>query len=100
MLVDRTIPLPENLLIGEQVTVLPEVLKAWRKERGWSQRQLALRSDCSEGLISTIESGHRQASLVVAMRIARALDIKIGALGLVHVDIDGLVPEAPEVAAG
>jgi transcriptional regulator with XRE-family HTH domain len=93
----REIPLPDSLLIGEQVTLIPDALKAWRKERGWSQRELARRAGCSEGLISTIESGYRQASLMVAIRIAEALGVGVKALGLVHVDLDALT-EMPEAS--
>lgn len=96
MLATRTVHLPDNLLIGEQVTLLPDALRAWRKERGYSQRDLGLRAECSEGLISTIESGYRQASLTVAMRIAAALDVNVRAIGLIHVDLDALTPEMPE----
>jgi transcriptional regulator with XRE-family HTH domain len=75
VLTRRTVVLPEAMLVGEQVTLLPEALKAWRKERKLSQRALALAAGCSEGLVSTIESGHRQASIGVAIKIAKALDV-------------------------
>lgn len=97
MLKTHTLDLPDDVLVGEQVTLLPDALKAWRKVRGWSQRELARRSECSEGLISTIESGHRQASITVAMRIADALDVNVRAIGLLHIDLAALFPQAEAV---
>jgi transcriptional regulator with XRE-family HTH domain len=94
----EVVNVPQTLLIGEQVTLLPDALRAWRKERAWSQRELARRAACSEGLISTIEAGYRQASLTVAQRIASALGVNLGALGLVHVDVAALVAELPEAS--
>lgn len=86
----RTLTVPDDLLIGEQVTILPAALREWRKAKGWSQRELARRAECSEGLVSTIESGHRQAALSNALKLAEALGVTIYALGLVHIDITPL----------
>jgi transcriptional regulator with XRE-family HTH domain len=63
-----------------------------------SQRDLALKASCSEGLISTIESGYRQASLTVALRIAAALGVNVRSLGLIHVDLDALSADLPEAS--
>lgn len=88
----RQIDLPDTLRIGEQVTLLPEAIRAWRRERALSQAALSVKAGCSEGLISTIEAGHRQASIVVALRIAEALEVPLPAIGLVHIDLSALSP--------
>jgi transcriptional regulator with XRE-family HTH domain len=76
----------------QQVSVLPEALRAWRRERGWTQEQLAERAGCSSTLIALIETGKRQPGLANAIGIARAIGVPLTALAIVHVDLDGLVP--------
>lgn len=88
----HTVLLPDGFLVGEQVTLLPDALRSWRRVRALSQRQLAVDAGCSEGLVSTIEAGYRQASLSVALRIAGALDVPLSAIGLLHVDVGALAP--------
>jgi len=68
----------------QQVTVLPEALKTWRKERSISQSQLASSAGCSEGLIAQIETERRQPGLVNALGIARALGVPLRAIAIVH----------------
>jgi transcriptional regulator with XRE-family HTH domain len=70
----------------QQVTVLPEALKAWRMERKLSQAGLAKMSLCSEGLIAQIETGRRQPGLVNAISIAKALGVPLRAIAVVHMD--------------
>lgn len=82
-----------------QVTVLPDGLRAWRAERGFSQADLAVRADCSETLIALIETGKRQPGLGNAIAIARALSVKLTAFAIVHVDVEGLTSTNEEAVA-
>lgn len=72
----------------QQVTVLPDALKAWRKERQMSQAELATPAKCSEGLIAQIETGRRQPGLINAINIARALGVPLGAIAIIHADAE------------
>lgn len=73
------------------MTVLPAALKAWRKERGWSQKDLAFNAteqladgeSISPTLIALIETGERQPSLRNAEAIAAAFGIDVEALAVV-----------------
>lgn len=55
---------------------LSETLRAARKERGWSQMELAKRSGLSQTTISDIERGRNRTSRDL-IQIARALDISV-----------------------
>lgn len=66
--------------------VLPEALKAWRSERGWSQKELAERAGVSPTLIAMIETGERQPSRLNADDIAKALDVPLEAVAFVYPD--------------
>jgi len=55
--------------------LVPAAVKAWRKERGVSQLELARLAGCSEGLIAQIET----------IAIATALNVPLAALGKVLV---------------
>lgn len=74
----------------QEVTVLPQALKAWRGERHLSQAALAELADISEGLIAQIETGRRQPSLTNLLGIASALKVNPLALAIVHVDFASL----------
>jgi transcriptional regulator with XRE-family HTH domain len=82
----------------QQVTVLPLGLKAWRKERKFSQGALAERAGCSETLIALIETGRRQPGLGNALAIAEALEVPLQAFAVVHVDLDQLAALAGDAA--
>lgn len=77
-----------------EVSVLPQALKAWRKERGWSQKDLAFHAteklpdgdSISPTLIALVETGERQPSLRNAEAIAAAFGIDVAALAVVHVN--------------
>ena len=51
-----------------------------RRERGWSQEELADRSGLHRTYISGVERGVRNPTLTVLDRIAAALEVGIGAL--------------------
>ncbi len=72
----------------QQVQVLPEGLKAWRKERGFSQAGLAAATNhqVSEGLIAQIETGRRQPGLSNGRVIAAALGVDLEAFAIVLSD--------------
>ena len=74
------------LIHGRDVTVLPDGLAAWRKERGLTQEGLARASKVSEGLVALIESGRRQPSYGNAQRIAAALGVSLRAFALISID--------------
>jgi transcriptional regulator with XRE-family HTH domain len=62
--------------VDERTTGL--VLRALRRRRGWRQRDLADRSDCSQALVSAIEAGHVGATTIDRLRrIFLALDARI-----------------------
>lgn len=71
-----------------EVRCLPEALKAWRNERGWSQKELAARTgdNVSPTLIAMIETGDRQPSRLNAEDIAKALGVPLEAIAFVYPD--------------
>lgn len=71
----------------DKLTVLPDALRTWRKERGGiSQETLAKRVDVTPGMIALIETGRRQPSLDLLKRIAQELDVPVGALAFLPAD--------------
>lgn len=75
----------------QQVQVLPQGLKAWRKVRNLSQAGLAAKTDhqVSEALIAQIETGRRQPGLINGRAIAAALEVDLEAFALVFADQAG-----------
>ena len=51
-------------------------LAAVRKERGWSQEQLALESGVARSYLSGVERGQRNISLINICRSAETLGVK------------------------
>lgn len=76
---------------NQDVTVLPNALKEWRKVRGISQKELADMAGCSAGLIALIETSERQPGLRNALNIAKALGVPVTAFAQIHVDLAGEV---------
>lgn len=66
-----------------QVQVLPEGLRAWRKQRDLTQVELAKRVGCSETLIALIETGRRQPGIENARAIAEHLGVALEAFAIV-----------------
>jgi len=50
-------------------------IKFYREQRGWSQSQLAIQANSSNGMIGNIESGKAKPSFDHIVRIAEALNI-------------------------
>ena len=67
----------------QQVTVLPEGLRQWRKVRDITQVELAKRVGCSDTLIALIETGRRQPGIENARAIADVLGVPLEAFALV-----------------
>lgn len=57
--------------------LFPALLKHWRRQRGWSQLDLALVADVSSRHISFLETGRSTASAPMVMRLATALDVPL-----------------------
>lgn len=54
---------------------LGETIKALRKERGWSQSELAARVGGDAGQISRYENGKISPSVDVVVKLAETLDV-------------------------
>lgn len=50
-------------------------LKYYREQKGWSQSELAIQADSSNGQIGNVEAGKAFPSLDLVFRIAKALSI-------------------------
>jgi len=51
----------------------PDALRKARRLREWSQRRLAAEIGVTNGYISELENGHRNANAALLMRLAKAL---------------------------
>lgn len=69
----RTPPADPRQLFGMRLAVL-------RKERGWSQEQLALESGIARSYLGGVERGQRNIALVNICRLADALGVPPSAL--------------------
>lgn len=56
------------------------MLKIERRQRGWTQAELAAKCGCVSSAIANIESGCRAPSLSLAVMLAGALDLSLAAL--------------------
>lgn len=83
---------PMLVLVGGEDTYWSEDagarMKALRVARAWTQPELASAAQCDAQYLSKIERGEKQPSRKLLQRLARALDVSVGALvGLPHDDI-------------
>lgn len=53
---------------------IPNSVRLVREARKWSLEELAVRADCSAGHLSRVEAGQREPGVLLALRIAIALD--------------------------
>jgi transcriptional regulator with XRE-family HTH domain len=68
-----------------------EKLINYRKQLGWSQKELALRAGVSPGLIGQIESSRVQVSLKTLEKIAKAMNISPCYLLLEQEEVDAVI---------
>ena len=59
---------------------LGERLRAYRTQRGWSQEELAERSDLHTTYIGQLERGEKNATIESISKVAAALDISLSKL--------------------
>lgn len=50
-------------------------IKFYRGERNYSQRDLAIQADCTDGMIGQIEAGRTKPSFDMIIKLAAALDV-------------------------
>ena len=65
---------------GDPRILFGQRLKKFRKDRGWSQEQLALECDLDRTYIGGIEQGRRNVGLVNICKLAEALTVTPGKL--------------------
>ena len=71
-------------------------MKQWRRQRGLSQLELAVRADVSQRYLSFIETGRSRPSGDVVHRVAEALEVPIRDRNIL-LEAAGLAPSYPEV---
>ena len=59
---------------------LAERIKALRRERGWSQEQLAERAAMQRSYLGDLELGRRNPSVRTLVKVANALGVPVAAL--------------------
>ncbi len=62
------------------LTQLGKRIQALRKEKGWTQTDLAVHLDMNRGHISDIELGKREVGIITLQVIARGLDTTMAKL--------------------
>lgn len=81
-----------NIEASEVRTQFASSVKRWRRQRGFSQEELAERADLHRTYISDVERGARNLSLESIDKLARALEVSVPILFYNH------PPEEPEGA--
>jgi len=71
-------------------------MKMWRRQRGLSQLELAVRADLSQRHVSFIETGRSRPRQDVVLRVAEALEVPIRDRNIL-LEAAGLAPSYPEV---
>ena len=79
-----------------QATAFGRHLKRWRRQRGLSQLDLAVRADLSQRHVSFIETGRSRPRADVVQRVAEALEIPLRDRNIL-LETAGLAPVYPEV---
>jgi transcriptional regulator with XRE-family HTH domain len=59
---------------------LAERVRALRREKGWSQEELAARADIHRTFVSQVERAIKNTTIVSTEKIAKALGVKMGDL--------------------
>ncbi len=65
---------------ADYLSVLGRRVQQLRKERGWSQQELATKAGLDRAYLSTVEKGKQNITIGAAARIAAALDTTLSAL--------------------
>ena len=71
-------------------------LKVWRRQRGWSQLDLAAAAGLSQRYVSFIETGRSRPGEDVVLRVAEALDVPLRERNNL-LQSAGLAPRFPEL---
>ncbi len=79
-----------------QVTAFGRYIKQWRRQRGLSQLELAVRADVSQRHVSFIETGRSRPREDVVHKVAEALEVPIRDRNIL-LEAAGLAPSYPEV---
>ena len=79
-----------------QATAFGRHLKRWRRQRGLSQLDLAVRADLSQRHVSFIETGRSRPRADVVQRVAEALEVPLRDRNIL-LEAAGLAPVYPEV---
>ena len=66
--------------VADYLSVLGRRVQQLRKERGWSQQELATKAGLDRAYLSTVEKGKQNITIGAAARIAAALDTTLSAL--------------------
>lgn len=59
-----------NSIVSTRITNL-------RKSRGWTKKQLSIKSGVSQTYISELEAGKKNPTVVILEKLAKALDVDI-----------------------
>ena len=79
-----------------QVTAFGRHMKQWRRQRGLSQLELAVRADVSQRHVSFIETGRSKPREDVVHKVAEALDVPLRDRNIL-LEAAGLAHRYPEV---
>lgn len=94
---DAEVPAPEPADLDEEALGLAvcQRVRELRKRRGWTLEELSAACGVSRSMLSEIERGRANPTLVVAYRIARAFGMSLGEL----VDIPGVAQRIQVIRA-
>lgn len=70
----------EPQTVADYLGILGRRVQQLRKERGWSQQELATKAGLDRAYLSTVEKGKQNITIGAAARIAAALDTTLSAL--------------------
>ena len=80
-----------------QITAFGRHMKQWRRQRGLSQLELAIRADVSQRYVSFIETGRSRPKANVVHKVTEALEVPIRERNVL-LEAAGLAPSYPEVS--
>lgn len=83
-------------IVRHSTTAFGRHMKQWRRQRGLSQLQLAVRADVSQRHLSFIETGRSRPRADVVHKLAEALEIPLRERNMM-LEAAGLAPSYPEM---